>query len=376
MRTFLDALTKNDRAYLITVDEPLTPSGARGEGRFVLIESEVAEGVTGISGWAVVPVADDRFLTCSIVADRDAIGETLPALRAMFAAMRLRSLESVEREQRAKAEAGAKAVAFSEDVLRSAIRPEPILYRMYRPATRPDGSDETELGWLTLRAIEGMRGEVDASRSRDELKGDDLESGLLVVMQAKMIVGGDPTNTIDSDNRFWVSWDRSSELWSGRNTQRQKEASRTTSETGIRTPALVGEPRPMLRVLQSTADRRTRDPLEWPVPANYLSQAELLVLGRLMTKRSDAPAEFASVAFDPRTRTLADRLDAWRRNPDGTWTLETRLGGAAAPLVQTFDRDGERIRRVDTDATGTIVTERVTLDELRSIWRRKGLPVE
>jgi hypothetical protein len=41
-------------------------------------------------------------------------------------------------------------------------------------------------------------------------------------------------------------------------------------------------------------------------------------------------------------------------------------------LVQEFDKDGIRVRRVDADGT---VTERITLEELRKLWNAKGLPV-
>ncbi|MDZ4753217.1 MAG: hypothetical protein SGJ11_01815 [Phycisphaerae bacterium] len=373
---YLDVLTKNNKEFTVRVDEPLLPAGASGEGRLVIIESTISEGMTGMSGWAIIPTGPDRFIVCSLIATAANYGTTLPSLKRALRSMQLTSLATIERERRERIARGEAILKFPPATLRSAVQPTPLLFRMYRPGVKGDGSDETELGWMTVRATEGMRGEVDSSRKIETLKGDDLEVGLLVVLQAKMILGGDLTHMLDSETRFWVAWDRSSEVWSARNTQRQKNVTRTSGETGLRTPARAGDPRPALRVFQSSADQRTREPLEWQVPPNYLSQAELLILGRLLPKSDPAPAVFASYAFDPKTSSLPQRLDSWKRNDDGTWTLETRIGGAATPLVQTFDSSGDRLRRIDVDPTGTLITERIELGRLRSLWKRKGLPIE
>jgi hypothetical protein len=371
---YLETLRKNDKPFTVRLDETLAVEGASGEGRLLLLESPVGEGLTGISGWVVVPNGTDRFLTCSIVASTADLEAVLPQLRATFRSMQLRPPERITAERRERIDRGQKILGFGERELRGAIAAEPVVYRMYRPAAA--GGEETELGWMSVRVIEGMRGEVDASREASSLRGEDAERGLLAIVQAKSIVNGDPTNTADTEIRSWTAWNRTSEVWSVRSTQRQKEAMRTSAQTGVRTPARPGDPRPMLRVINSSADRRSRDPLEWVVPPNYLSQTELIVLGTLLPKDDPAPPTFASYAFDPRSDGLPQRLDTWRRNPDGTWTLESKIGGATTPLTQTFDAKGVRIRRSDPDATGTVITERIDPRQLDSLWRRKGLPIQ
>ena len=81
--------------------------------------------------------------------------------------------------------------------------------------------------------------------------------------------------------------------------------------------------------------------------------------------------EFLDYAFDQRDQKLPQRRETWSRTTTG-WKLETRIGSSPEVLVQEFDKDGIRMRRVDADGT---VTERITLEELRRLWNAKGLPV-
>lgn len=370
---YLDALTKNGKVFKITVNESLAPSGALGEGRLVILESQLAEGGTGTSGWAIVPCGEDRYVVASIVAPTDTFGAALPLLRESFATMKLLASDQLARERRERIDRGTNVLRFNESTLRQALQPDPLLFRVYREGQKPDASDATEMGWMTVRAIEGMRGDVDGSRDPAKFTGPELEKGLLVIVQAKSIVNGDTTNLVDTESRFWIAWDRTSELWSIRSTQRQRDSARTTSQTGVRTPPRRGDPRPILRVVNSAA---ASDPLEWDVPPNYLSQAELVMFGRLLPQDKATPEPFASYAFDPKTSSLSQRLDTLRKNGDGTWALETRIGSSPSPMLQTFDAQGNRVRRVDMDALGAVVTERISVEQLKSVWRSKGLPIQ
>ncbi len=374
IQAYLETLKKNKKEFTVRIDEPLTPKGASGEGRLLVIESPIGDGAVGISGWLIAPTGSDRFLTCSIVAPADSANEVVPALRKAFTEMELTPRDAVIAAKKERMDRGAKMVAFSKEALQQTVASEPTLYRIYRPAT--EKGEARELGWMSVRVIEGRRGEVDATRDPKSLHGEDNEEGLLVILDAKSILNNDARHTMDTQVRYWMAWDRLSEVWSVRSTERQGDASRTSGQTGVRTPTRPGDPRPMLRVINSISERQTRDPLEWQVPPNYISQAELVVLGKLLPKDDPAPPTFSSYAFDPKSTGLPQRTDTWKRNGDGTWTLETRLGTSASPLVQTFDENGERLKRVDVDPDGTIVTERIESSQLRALWKRKGLPIE
>jgi hypothetical protein len=373
INAYLDALTKNGKTYTVTIDEAITVSGSQGEGRFVILESPLPEGGTGTSGWVIVPIGDDRYLVCSLVAPTATFAAVLPALRESFQSMTVLSPSEVVAERRDRIDRGMEMLRFSEATLRGALQSDPLLYRVFRQGSRQDGSDDVEIGWMTVRAIEGMRGEVDGSRDPAKLRPEEMEKGLLVIVQAKTIVDAEGTNLVDTESRYWVAWDRTGEVWSIRATQRQRDAARTTSQTGVRTPPRRGDPRPMLRVVNSTG---MSEPLEWAVPSNYISQAELIMLGRLLPRGNPKPEPFASYAFDPKTNSLPQRIDSLRRNDDGTWTLESRIGASPTPLVQTFDEKGNRSKRVDVDALGAVVTERISSEKLKAIWRAKGLPIQ
>lgn len=157
-----------------------------------------------------------------------------------------------------------------------------------------------------------------------------------------------------------------------RSTQRQRANSRSSAQTGVRSAPTTGAPRPTVKVISASRDGMTRDPIEWPVPPAYLSQAELVVLGQLMPRTEKVESlEFLDYAFDQRDQKLPQRRETRSRTTTG-WKLETRIGSSPEVLVQEFDKDGIRVRRVDADGT---VTERITLEELRKLWNAKGLPV-
>lgn len=374
---YLETLKKNDKPFTTKVNEDLPITGASGESRILIIETPIDEHATGLSGWLIVPNGTDRFLTCSIIATSADFDASWPALHAALKSIEVQSLETVAAAKKERMDRGEKLLAFTADDLRAALASDPVYYRIYRPHD-PDSrnAEDTEVGWMSVRVIEGARGTVDGMRDPSKLRGEDTELGMLAVIEAKSIVNADATNSIDTQIRSWMSWDRQDEVWSVRSTQRQGTASRTSAQTGVRSRPKHGDPRPKLRVINSSAEKLSRDPQEWLVPPNYLSQAELVVLGKLLPREESASTTFASYAFDPKSNGLPQRLDAWTRNPDGTWTLESRIGGSTAPLVQVFDANGTRIKRVDVDATGTVITERIELDKLRSLWKRKGLPLE
>jgi hypothetical protein len=380
LEAYLETLRKNGKPFDVRVNENFTVAGASDEARLLLIERPVNDEATGISGWLIIPNGPDRFLTCSIAAPTRTFDAIWPEVQKSLRSIEVRSAEAIAQSKRQRMETGAKVLDFTREDLKAALGAEPTCYRMYRPGAAADKDpkvrDERELGWLVMRSREAMRGEVDPKADPKKLRGEDADPGILVQIDAKSIVNDDATNTVDTQIRAWLSWDRTEEVWSVRNTQRQGSGVRSSAQTGVRTPARRGDPRPMLRVINSTAEKLSRDPEEWAVPPNYISQAELMILGRLLPKDNPGPQTFSSYAFEPRTNGLPQRRDTWKREADGTWTLETFLGGASVPLVQSFSADGERLRRVDVDAFGTVITEKIDLAALKALWRSKGLPVE
>ena len=378
-KEYIEAIRAKGGTVEVLADEPRKIGGR--DAHLIYVAVPLDGGGRGITGNLVIPNGPDAYLVFATIVVESEFARVRPLLDRAFATIDVKDVfaESVERS--ALLGLGAEIVAgFTEAKLRATIAPDPVCYRMWRPDANGNKKD---FGYALVRVREGKRGEVDASRDPAELKGDDATLGLFVTLDARVIVNDDPTHTMDAQSRYFVTWDRASESWSVRTTERHRRASRSSAQTGVRLAPSAGAPRPRIEVISSGRESRTREPQSWPVPPAYVSQAELVVLGQLLPDFSAKSVEnnvaepghdtieFLDYAFDQRDEKLPQRRETWTRTPDG-FRLETRFGGAPAKLVQEFDAKGVRVRRTDLDGT---VTERIELEDLRRLWNEKGLPV-
>ncbi len=362
------ALMKTKGAGLeVLVNEPRRIGGR--DAHLVYIAMPLDGGGRGITGNLVIPDGPDAYLVFATLVVDGEFERVRALLDRAFATLELKDTSAESMEKLGLLARGTEVIlGFSEERLRSTIAPDPVCYRMWRP----DGEGgEKDFGYALVRVREGKRGEVDASREPKNFKGDENDAGLFVTLDARVVINDDPTHTLDAQSRYFVTWDRSSESWSVRTTERHKRASRSSAQTGVRLAPSAGEPRPRIEVISSGRETKSREPQSWPVPPSYISQAELVVLGQLLPDPGEATIEFADYAFDQRDEKLPQRRESWSRTVDG-FRLETRPAGAPAKLVQEFDAKGRRIRRTDIDGT---VTERIDLEDLRALWKSKGLPV-
>lgn len=366
---FLAELKANGQQLTVLVDEPRTIAGRQAHLFYISVPIE--GGGAGISGTLMVPTAADQYLVFSLVALEEGFERTRALLDRSFSTLTLVDRSAVLDERATLLGRGEAIVAsITPDALRATITKDPLFYRMWKP---DDNGAPQEVGYVIIRVREGKRGEVDASKAPQSLKGDEADPGLLALVDARVVVNNDATHTLDVQSRYYLAWDRSSESWSMRSTQRQRASSRSSAQTGVRTAPSTGAPRPTIKVISASRDGMTREPIEWPVPPAYFSQAELVVLGQLLPRKDKIDSiEFLDYAFDQRDQKLPQRRETWSRTATG-WKLETRIGSSPDLLVQEFDKDGIRTRRIDPDGT---VTERITLEDLRKLWNAKGLPVE
>lgn len=365
---FLGELKAKGQQFTVLLDEPRTIAGRQAHLFYIAVP--IDGGGSGISGTLMVPTGPDQYLVFSLVALEEGFERTRALLDKSFATLTLVEKSAVLDERATLLGRGEAIVAsITPEALRATITKDPLFYRMWKPDEK--GAPQ-EVGYVIIRVREGKRGEVDASKAPDSLKGEEAEAGLLALVDARVIVNNDATNTLDVQSRYFLMWDRSSESWSMRSTQRQRANSRSSAQTGVRTAPTTGAPRPTIKVISASRDGMTRDPIEWPVPPAYVSQAELVVLGQLMPRKEKIESiDFLNYAFDQRDQKLPQRRETWSRTATG-WKLETRIGSSPDVLIQEFDKDGVRVRRIDPDGT---VTERIALEELRKLWNAKGLPV-
>jgi len=353
----------------VLADEPRRIAGS--DAHLLYLGVPLDEGGRGITGILVVENGPDAFLVFSIlVLDAEFARARALLDRALATAERIDTSKTAEEQAVLLSRGAGLLAAFDEKALRAAAQTPMQVYRMWRPG---DAGEQKDYGYFIVQAREGMRGEVDASRDPRTLKDSERDAGLFVVVDARVVMNDDPTHTLDVQSRYFMTYDRSSEAWSMRSTERHKRASRSSAQTGIRSAPTAGAPRPKLQVIVASRDGMTREPVEILLPPVYISQAELFVLGELLPRPAKAePLEFMDYAFDQRDARLPLRRETWSQTERG-WRLETRIGSTPAPLVQEFDVAGRRIRRVDPDGT---VSERIELEDLRRLWKSKGLPVD
>jgi len=324
------------------------------DGHIVYLAVPLETGGRGIMGMLALPSSIDSYLAFSMLIVDGSFASARPLLERAFATITVRDVAKAAAEDMDLLVRGAEiAGAITADKLRATIDPEPRVYRMWRT---DEAGARQDYGYMVIRVREGRQGEVDASKDPAKLKGEDNEPGLLASIDARIVVNNDPSHTVDAQSRYFVRWDRASE---------------------------AGAPRPVLQVITASGDGMTREPQEWAVPPAYLSQAELIVLGELLPRdvagtdvgagaNSRAGIAFKDYAFDQREQKLPQRHEKWTRIGTG-WRLETRQGSSPAMTVQEFDERGKRVRRTDVDGS---VTEMIKLEDLRALWKSKGLPVD
>lgn len=373
LEDYLASMRSSGATFTVRLDEEIR--SASGEtGRLLLLANDLGDGAVGISGWALFPRGEGTFIVMSLLANEADLASILPNLRASLASVRLVDAESVDAERRARIDRGAAILgAIGPERLRAVATGEPAWFRVFRAGK--DGGPEAELGFVRLLAREGKRGEADASRPVDSLRGEDRDAGFLVELDARSLVPERPEQFTVTQGRFWLSWDRSEEVWSVRSARHSGRNVANSAETGLRSPPRPATPRPKLTVITANAEKAFREPEEWTVPPNYLSQAEQQVLGFLLPPPPEGGESFIVYAYDPKTGSLPQRTESWRVDAERR-VLETRFAGGPVSVRREFDPSGRLLRRVDAEVLGEVVTEAMTRDALETLYRRKGLALE
>jgi len=248
--------------------------------------------------------------------------------------------------------------------------------RIYRPSENA-GAPATEVGYSLVEVVAGKRGELNPGRNPSKFSPAERKEGLIVRVQGRVLADAKRRLFYDSLATYWMAWDQSEEAWSVRTTQRQGEAEKSEAETGLRAAPTVGSPQAVLQVIKSS---EAAEPVsnQWEVPDVYLSQALGWIIGRILprdlTAGATGPTDYAWYFYVSSNRQpkVYQRLDRWEGRNDGTYTLTTYLTPDTPPFVSTYAADGSFVRRVHSDGT---ITEPISLEDLRKLWKSKGLPV-
>ncbi|MSR28937.1 MAG: hypothetical protein EXS03_05080 [Phycisphaerales bacterium] len=337
-------------------------------GHLLWTSTDLGEGVVAVQGWLVLQTGPFDFIVASALLAGRGSDEVRPLIEACFRSISLDDLGQIAANRTERLRRGnAILSALTPESLRTLAASQGRLYRVFR---RLDGGTEQEIGYYRVSAHAGTMS--DAS-GEGPVRVSENPSGFLVLVQGRTIVDAESGRYADTEGRFWSAFDRGSEAWSSRVTERGGKApERSFAQTGLRSPQGIGNPRQKLLVINADAQSRTRDEHEWIVPTGiYLSQAETLLLGELLPRDGSCTGDFAYYAFDPRSMQMPQRVETWASAAGGQWMLVTQPGLDEPAEVTLHDEAGRRVRRTEPDG---IVTEVCTPDEIQRIWRSKGLP--
>ena len=360
----LEAIRVTGRRFEVLANEPRKVGAFLGH--LLYIRQVLDDDTQLVNGWLILPNSPRTFVVLTILAAGDQFSRLRPVFDASFKTIELRTIDERQTQREARLLRGQALIdTLTVQKLRSVLSKRQW-YRIYRPGGSGRIADDTEVGFLSMECTVAMRGQLTPERQPRSFTGMETERGLMVLLEARAIIDGERSHYLDVDGRYWMAWDRSTEAWSIRQTQRMGEAARTSAETGIRDRAT-------LDIIHSSKEQFTREPSRYTIPdVPYLSQAEVFLLGRLLPRDGSISGEMSFYCYNTKSRRLGDRVDDWQRSRDGSgqWVLKTLPVLETKPIIQHFDAQGQRIRRIDGDGT---VTERIDPNELKAIWRSKGL---
>lgn len=364
----LKELDRTKAQYRVVSNEPHT--AAKLVGQLCYIERTTTEGQSVVSGWLVLPIAKSEFMVFAMQTVPESFTLLKSVWESSFDTLDLRTQEQVTTARNARIKNGHDFLqSVSPERLRSLVG-QKQWSRIYKPQ---GGAGAIEVGCALIEVLAAKRGALNPSKEEAKYNAAEREEGLMVRMQGRYIVDAARKVFYDSIALYWVAWDQSSEAWSARGTQRQGDAENSEAETGLRPPPSAGQPAPTLSVIKTT---QTAEPVsnEWDVPDVYLSQALGWIIGRLMPRDVREPQEYAWYYYVPSNikPKVYQRIDKWERQPDGTLTLTTALSPESPPYTTHYDKNGNFVRRVSGDGSVTVPIE---LEELRRIWKAKGLPI-
>jgi hypothetical protein len=360
----IETIKATGRRHWVIASGPFTRGTSQGQ--FLYVSQALDDDKRLVSGWLILPTSSRTFLTFAFLTTADHFARLQGSLESAFMTIELLGQAELLDRRQAQIERGRAVVStFTPQRLRGALS-ERQWFRLFRPAGPGQPGGATEVGFMIMRCVEAPRGQLTPERSPGSYSDLEAQRGLMVLLEARVIVDAKKNGYLDLDGRYWMDWDRSTEAWSIRQTRRQGPASRTTAETGVRNLT-------SLEVIHSLKEQFTREPSRWTVPdAAYLSQPEVYLLGSLLPRDDSISGPLAFYYYDTRTQQLTRRADRWTSSPDGTghWVLSTQPMLDVTPITQRFDASGRRIERIDGDGT---VTRRIDPADLQRLWQSKGL---
>jgi hypothetical protein len=319
-----------------------------------------------VYGLTFIKLGPGRFASFEASCGEADFDKAKPELEAMIATAKFADAASLESSRRAYLDAGAKFLQSIDDkALRKALAESgEVWWRIYKPEKTGADADARELGYRRLRASIGKRGMIDPGRDPKTYSGADLDEGYVLQVDFRGILGENGDILTDSQGVFFLSLDRTQEVWTLSTRVREgKKKDTTSNEFGQR----IGN-----RLVVRKGEGRATD-LVLP-PTAYISRVEAMLLHKLLVG-SRLTSEFAFQSYSSETQLIEMRRDSVEQPADkpNIYRITTRMGETGPAQIATLKANGDLLF---ADMGDGVRIEPTTLDKLVRLWKTKGLPMD
>ncbi len=336
-----------------------------------------------VTGYTIFHTGPGQF----VIFQMDCPVALFPKVRALYELM----IASVQFEdpdelgsERATALLAGRALLqrFNAADFAAALDKEPTYYRLFRPNPTGKTEQDDEAGYQRVRIVAGTAGDLEPNKIEARRTSADKQPGYLARVEARALAAG---TVVDSVSLYFLSADRSTELWSITMAVRKGNNTEQWVETGVR-----NDDRLTVKTTRSGQEPTNAD---WsPVPESYLSRVESYLLPRLVA-RSGMSGVFGFYTYDSNLAKMTLRRETFAPLSGGTGFQPVSPGGtgfqpvssSSAYIMTSLPSENSRPTTTELDAQGSIIRrsnpdgqimEPIDQPRLKKLWADKKLPLE
>ncbi|QOI99050.1 MAG: hypothetical protein HRU70_00500 [Phycisphaeraceae bacterium] len=324
---------------------------------------------TFIQGFTVFKLGPGNFAVFEVVCGQAEFATVRGMYETVVAAAVFDDLSESNQKRQALVAAGTALVrGLTDEDWATVISQSPERWeRLFRPAPGGAQSDEKEIGYRRTRAMKGRKSDL----PRYNASAGENQEGYIFRLDARFLRDapkpGEKPEVVDVEAYFYMSLDRSEELWQVRTALKKGEKPAIYTETGAR----VGD---VLSVQIGLDDGTRRTVKPFLQGDAYISRVESFMMPRLLVHKKIL-TEVAFYAFQSDREKVQLRRDVLAQPADrpGVFILTTRFAEDGLSQTAHFKANGDPIRTELADGTRWEPTD---LRELRRLWSSKGLPLD
>ncbi len=334
-----------------------------------------ADGEAPMTGYTIITTGKGQFVIFQLDTPAPNFSEARVAYETIIAAAKFRDPAETNLERKVLIDAGRALMGslIASDYEAAFDTGEPTVLRTYIPGGTGAKGDDTEKGFQIISIRKGQLGEVNPTRPKTDWGSAEREYGYVVQIDARQLLDTDAAGRpgangqpvlLKSNAVFFLSRDLQSETWSIVNEIRNGESRKSYSQTVVRQGSRLTAKTDGLGAEAEVA--------EWDLPDGaYLSKFEQYALPRIIAAK-DVTGLYGFYHFDMASSRVTLRREEFKKTSEG-WTRITQNSEDAEPDTMLYDAHGlPKMRQAREKA----VIVPVTRDQLRKIWKSKGLSMD